>query len=135
MRSVAWLIAALLRLLDLHEESLEFRRVGVGINHGWGHQVSQGLGSLAFVLGYAAETPMDGETDLMDLFSVNQHRLDSFSDHGLGDVRSTDAGDFHLLATLQTHLAGQLFRYFHKRLRNQLDVHGIVLGPIVIMLG
>src|SRR5271157_4619981 len=61
MRSVAWLIAAPLRLLDLHEESLEFRRVGVGIDHRRRNQIRQRFGGLAFVFGNAAIAPMDGE--------------------------------------------------------------------------
>ena len=77
---------------------------------------------------------MNRHADLISLLAVDHHRLDAFGDHGLGDVFAASAGDFHSLAPGNSHLVGQLCRYFNERFRHQLDVHGIVLGPIVVVL-
>src|SRR5215469_843287 len=50
MRSVAWLMAALLRFLDLHQESFEFRCVGVGVIDRRGEQIRQRARVSSFVL-------------------------------------------------------------------------------------
>ena len=75
---------ALLGLLDLHQESLELRRVRVGID-----RPSATTGStsvfrrLALILGDAAEAPVNGNADLVGLLAVDHHRLDAPRDHRL----------------------------------------------------
>ena len=45
------------------------------------------------------------------------------------------AGHSNFLSAFELHLLREFERNFHKRLRHQLHVHGIVLGPVVIVLG
>src|SRR5215470_6946438 len=74
MRSVAWLMAALLRFLDLHQESLEFRCVGVRISDCRGEEIRQCAGVPAFVFLDSPVALMNRQTDLMDLLAVDHHR-------------------------------------------------------------
>src|SRR6266436_2787258 len=93
MRSVAWLIESL-RFLQLHEEALEFRCVRVGIKYRRRQQICQRPRVLALILGDSPISLMDGNADLIDLFSVDRHRLNPFCDHRFRDILPADAGDF-----------------------------------------
>src|ERR1700674_259014 len=101
MRSVAWLMSALLRFLDLHQKALEFRCIRVWIKDRRRKEIRQRPRVLAFVLDDSPVALMDGETDLVDLFAVDHHRLDAFGDHRLRDILTADAGDFYFFAAVQ----------------------------------
>src|SRR5215469_7038456 len=110
MRSVAWLMAALLRFLDLHQKALELWCVGVGISDRRGEEIRQRTGVLAFVLLDSPVALVNRQADLIDLPSVNHHRLDAFGDEGLRDVGGPDARDFHLVPASDSQLLGHLRR-------------------------
>src|SRR5216684_1222505 len=131
MRSVAWLIE-FLRFLQLHEKALEFRCVSVGIKYRRRQQIHQRPRVLAFVLGDAPITLMNGNADLVDLLSVDHHRLEPLRDHRFCDVLPADAGDFHFFAARESHFLRHLRGYLDKWLRHQLHVHRIVLRPVVV---
>ena len=78
---------------------------------------------------------MDRHSDLVELLAVHHHGLDTLGYHRLGNVIAARAGDLYLLASAYAHLVGQFRGDFHERLRHQFHIHGIVLGPIVIVLG
>ena len=78
---------------------------------------------------------MNRHTDLIGLFAVDHHRLDSFGDHRFRDVDATRAGHFYFLTTGDSHFVRELCRHFDEWLRHKLNIHRIVLGPIVIVLG
>src|SRR5882724_10523570 len=135
MRSVAWLMSALLRSLDLHQESLEFRCKCVGIIDGWGESIRKRPGVLAFVLGDSAEALVNLEANLIDLFTIDHHWLDTFGDHGLGDILAANAGDFYFFPAADPEVVGQFSGNFDERFGYELYVHRIVFRPVVIMLG
>src|SRR5713101_6455398 len=103
MRSVAWLIESL-RFLQLHEEALEFRRVSVGIKYRRRQQIHQRPRILVFILLDATIALMNGNADLIDLFSVDRHRLNPLCDHCFRDVLSADAGHLHSFPAHEPHL-------------------------------
>ena len=78
---------------------------------------------------------MNGYADLEGFLALNFHGPDAPRDHGLGNVVAANTADFHFVAAANPQLVGQFDRNLNKRLRHQLYVHGIVLGPVVIMLG
>src|SRR6516162_11953904 len=125
MRSVAWLIAALLRLFNLYKESLELGCPRVGVDHRGGQEVSRGHRCFVLIFGDAAVAPVDGDADLKGFLAVDRHRLDSFGYHCLGNVSSSSARDLELLTTANAHVIGQLSGNLDEGLRNELDVHGI----------
>src|SRR5262249_54978555 len=98
MRSVAWLISAPLRFLDLHQESFEFRCVLIGVQDRRRQLICQSSMRLVFVLSDAAIAPMDGNADLIRLLAGNHHVFDTFGDHRFCNIRATDAGHFHHIA-------------------------------------
>src|SRR5436305_7556809 len=97
---LAWLMASPSSLLELHQEALELGCVGVGIENGGRQPVDQRPLVPPFVLGDAAVTLMNRNSDLVDLLAVDRHRLDAFGDEGLGDVVAARARHLHLLAAL-----------------------------------
>src|SRR5712692_1912623 len=120
-----------LRLFQLHEEALVFRSERVGVYDGRRHQIGQG----AFLLPAAEEAPVDGESDLVNRLAGHLHRLDALSDHGLAFNRATRRSHPDFLAVPDAFLARQLLRDFHEEFRLQLHVVGVVLGPVVEVLG
>src|SRR6201993_1081583 len=135
MRRVAWLMSGLLRFLDLHQETLEFRWVGVGVIVRWRERIRERPGVLAFVLGDSAEALVDLEANLVHLFAINHHGLDALGDHGLGDILAADAGDFYLFAAVDADVVRQFSRNFNEWFGYELYVHRIVFRPVVVMLG
>src|SRR5262249_34451186 len=85
--------------------------------------------------GYAAVAPVNGDSDLVGLLAVDHHRLDALGDHGFGDVFAARTTDFQLLTAANAHLVRHFRRNLNKWLRDKLHVHGVVLGPIVVVLG
>src|SRR6516162_10370426 len=127
MRSVAWLIAALLRLLNLYKESLELRCPRVGVDHCGRQEVSRSHRCFVLIFRDAAVAPVDGNADLKGFLAVDRHGLDSFGYHCLGNVSSSSARDLELLTAANAHVIGQLGRNLDEGLRNKLNVHRIVL--------
>src|SRR5258706_10379217 len=119
MRNVSWLMFAL-RLLELHQEALEFWCESVGVINRRRQQIHQRPRVLAFILLDSAIALMDGYADLVDLFSVNHHRLDAFRDHRLRDLLPADARHFYFLTSGDAHFVGHRRAYLHEPLRNQL---------------
>src|SRR6202008_5204994 len=115
-------MSALLRFLDLHQKSLKFRCVGVGIIDRWRKNIRQRPGVLPLVLGDSAEALVDLEADLVDLFAVDHHWLDAFGDHRLRDVVAADAGDFYFFAAVNPDLVRQFSRNFNEWFRYELYV-------------
>src|SRR5271165_2342833 len=66
-------ISRLLRFLKLHEEALEFRCVSIGIGHRRGESIGRHLRCPVQILGNPLEAPVNGKTDLVELFAVNHH--------------------------------------------------------------
>src|ERR1043166_2967846 len=122
-------------LLDLHEEALELRRVGVRVNRRRLKLVRGVERRLALVLLDAAVAPVNRDADLVSLLAVNHHRPDAPGDHRLGDVDAARARDFHFLAAGDAHLVGELPRDFDGGFGDELDVHRVVLRPVVVVLG
>src|SRR5580692_8581607 len=126
MRSVAWLMSALLRSLDLHQEALEFRCISVRIINRGRKKVRQRPSVLALVLGDSPEALVDLEADLVDLFAVDHHWLDAFGDHRLGDIFAADTRDFYFLAAVDPDVVRQFSRNFDEWFGYELYVHRIV---------
>src|ERR1700719_1548224 len=78
---------------------------------------------------------MNGETDRVDLLAIDNQWLAALGDHRFGNVTSTDARDFYFFAAGEAHFVGHLHRNLNERLRHELNVHGIVFGPVMIKLG
>src|SRR5262245_64065269 len=95
-------------LLDLDEEPLELRRVGVRIDDRRRQHVHRVERRLPFVLGDAAVAPVNRNADLIRLPPVDQHRLDALRDHRLGDVRRPRAGDLHAIAAADAEVRRQV---------------------------
>src|SRR5208283_1177790 len=55
--------------------------------------------------------------------------------HGLRKVFAANARDLYFLSSADSHLVGKLGGNFNERLGHKLDIHGIVFGPVVIVLG
>src|SRR5262245_28008262 len=85
--------------LHLNEESFEFRRVCVRVDYSGRELIDWGEGGAAGILGDSAEAPVDGDADLVDLFAVDQHRLDAARHHGFRDVVASGARDFEFLSS------------------------------------
>src|SRR5216683_6841459 len=132
---VTHLMPSFLCLLDLHQKTFELRRVSVWIDRRGRKLINRIKRGLAFVLLDAAIAPVNGNADLIGLLAVDHHRLDALSDHSLGDILAASTADLDFLAATNSHLVGELRRNFDERLRHKLHVHGIVLSPVVIMLG
>ncbi len=77
---------------------------------------------------------MDRYADLVDLLAVNRHRLNALGDEGFCDVVTPRTGNLHLVAAIDLQLRGQLYWNLDERFRNELDTHGVILGPVVVML-
>src|SRR5580692_414490 len=147
MRSAAWLMdtsaysettrefSASSGLFHLHEEALEFRSIGIGVDHRRREQIRQRPRVLAFVLGDSPIALMNGEANRIDFLAVDHQRLDSLGDHRFRNVISTDARYFYFFAAGEAHFIGHLHRNLDKRLWYELHVHRIILRPVVIKLG
>src|SRR5579884_4306090 len=133
IRSVAWLMAAPLDLFQLHQEALELRGERIGVHHRWAEQVGRvarrTIGADAHV------TPVNGDTDLVDLLAVNQHGFDALGHIRTGHIGTARAADADAFASAQPQRICQLGRDFNEWFRNQLDVHRVVLGPVMVVLG
>src|SRR4029077_6837609 len=105
-----------LGLLHLNEETLEFRRKGVGIDHCRRKQIRRRPRISSFVLSDAAEALMNRQTDLVDLLAVDHHRLDPAGHISLGYVSAARAGYFDFFAASNSQLIGELNRNLDKRL-------------------
>src|ERR1700676_4304471 len=112
MRSVAWLMSAPLRFLDLHQKALEFRGVCVGIIDRRRKKVRERSCVPAFVLGDSPKSLVDLEADLVDLFAVDHHWLDALGDHRLGDILASNARDFYFFAAVDPDVVRQFGRNF-----------------------
>src|SRR5271166_1837451 len=86
-----------LDFLQLHQESFEFRCVGIRINDSWRQQIGWCLGGPAFGLGNPQEAPMDRHPDLVGLLAIHHHGLDALGDHRLRNVIATGTGDLYLV--------------------------------------
>src|SRR5579872_508249 len=133
--NVAWLMLVPSCLFQLDEKALKFRGVCVGINHRWCEPVGDGSRVLACIFLNAAITLMDRNADLVHLFAVNRHRLNTLGDEGFCDIVASRTGDLHLVAPLDPQLPSQLDWNFDERFRNKLDIHRVIFGPVVVMLG
>ncbi len=78
---------------------------------------------------------MDLESNLVDPFAIDHHRLDAFGDHRLRDILAADARDFYFFTAVDPQVVGQFGRNFNEWFRHQLHIHGIVFCPVVVMLG
>src|SRR5215204_3734240 len=119
---LAWLMMVTSCLLDLHQETLEFGRVGIGIVNGRRQPVDQRPLVPAFVLGDAAVALVDRNADLVDLLAVDHHGLDAARHEGLGDVVTPRARHLHLLTALDAELRRELDRNLDERLGDELHV-------------
>src|ERR1700686_2693711 len=86
-----------LHLLDLHEESLEFRSMSVGIRPGGREPIGDVFGHFTCILLNAAVTLVDRQADLINLLAVDHHRFDALGDEGLRDIEASRAGDLYLI--------------------------------------
>src|SRR5262249_31088781 len=120
--------------LHFHQKTFELWCVSVRIDSCWREQVRRVERRLAFILFNPAITPVDRNADLEGLLTVDHHRLYSLCDHSLGNVLIAGAGYFDLLAPSNAHLIRKLSGNFDEGLGNELHVHRIVLGPVVVML-
>src|SRR6267142_3839262 len=135
MRSVAWLMSALLRSLDLHQKPLEFRCVSIRIIDRWSKKIRQCPRVLTFVLGNSPEALMDLEANLVDFLAIDHHRLDALGDHRLRDILAADARDFYFFPAMDPDVVRQFNRNFNEWFGYELYVHRIVFRPVVVMLG
>src|SRR5262249_19223989 len=62
-----------------------------------------------------------------------RHRLDAFGHHCLCNVLAASAAHLDLLTTANSHLVGKLRWNLDERLWHKLNIHRVVLCPIVIM--
>src|SRR6266403_5801905 len=108
MRSVSWLIADLLRSLDLHQKALEFRCVSIRVINRRRKKIRQRPRVLTFVLGDSPEALVDLESNLVDPFAIDHHRLDAFGDHRLRDILAADARDFYFFPAMDPQVVRQL---------------------------
>src|SRR5262247_1062529 len=88
---------SLLNLLQLHQEAFEFGRVGIRIEDRRRKLIREVFRSLVFVLGDAAITPVNGDADLIGLFTINHHRLYAIRDHRFRYVFRASACYFHFV--------------------------------------
>src|SRR5215470_4667373 len=119
--SVAWLIGSLLGFLELYQETLKFRGIGVWVGYGWRQPIHDRSCVLTLVFLNAAITLMNGNSDLIGLLSINDHGLDTFGDKCLGDVVIACAGDFDFVPTINPQLLSQFDGNFYERLGDELD--------------
>src|SRR4029077_5505248 len=75
------------------------------------------------------------EADLVDLFPVDHHWLDALGDHGLRDILAANARGFYFFPAADPDVVRQFSWNFDEGFRNELDIHGIVFCPVVVMLG
>src|SRR5207245_6557444 len=66
-------MARLLRLLHFHKKALEFRGIGIRVDHRRREIVCQRFCCLAFILGDAAVAPMDGNANLIGFLPIDGH--------------------------------------------------------------
>src|ERR1039458_9031475 len=88
-----------LNLLQLYQESLEFRGVSIWIDNRRRQQIRRRLRSSTFTFGNSQEAPVDRHADLVELFAVHHHGLDALGHHRFGDVIGASAGHLHLLTS------------------------------------
>src|SRR6185295_10950116 len=124
-----------LGFLEFYKKTFELWCVSIWINRGGRKRICRSQRCLPFIFRYTAITPVNGYANLISLLAVNHHWLNAFGHHRFRDVNTTGAGDFDLFASRDSHLIRELCRHFDEGLRHELDVHRIVLGPVVIMLG
>src|SRR5271168_2301811 len=86
-----------LGFLQLHHKALEFRGVRVGVDYRGREAVKQRSRIAVFVLLNATITLVNRDTNLVDLFAVNRHRLDSFGDEGFRYVVTPRAGHLYFI--------------------------------------
>src|SRR6266508_3154361 len=75
---VTHLLPSLLYLLDLYQEALELRRIGVWIDRCGRKLIRRSQCGLAFVFSNTAVAPVNRYADLIGFLTVNHHRLDAF---------------------------------------------------------
>src|ERR1700736_1538643 len=88
------LISPSSRLLQLHQESLKFRRVGIGIGNCRRKQVCYAARHSARIFLNAAEALMNRDSDLVDFLTVDSHGPDASRNHSFRKVAC--AGARHL---------------------------------------
>src|ERR1041384_1376737 len=93
-----------LSLFNLHEEPFEFRRVRVRIDCGRRKMVRRHQRRFPFVFGNTAITPVNRQTDLVRLLTVDHHRLDSSRNHRATDVLPTSTRNSHVFTAADPHL-------------------------------
>src|SRR5882762_4218433 len=106
--SIPLLIAPPSSLLELHQESLELRSVGVRIGNRGRKCVHYHARHFPGVFLDSSIALMDGNPDLIDLLPIDSHGPDAFGDHRSGLVVSARAGYLHHLSALDAEIAGQL---------------------------
>src|SRR5579871_2176476 len=131
----SWRIS--LDLLDFYQEALKLRRVRVRINYRRREVVYERAFVVRTSVINPAIAPVNRYADLVCLLALacELHPLDTSRHHGLGVVRTANAADLEFVSALDLQLVSQLSWNFYEWLRNKLHVHGIVLGPIVVVLG
>ena len=78
---------------------------------------------------------MNRDADLERLLAIDLHRTNAAGHHRFRNVVSACARDLHFFTAANSHTIGQFSRHFDERLRHELDIHRIILGPVVIVLG
>src|SRR5260370_38194007 len=129
----SWRIS--LGLLDFHQKSFELWRVSVGIYHCRRKQVGGRALVLRASVGKPLVTPVNGYADLEGLLAGDGHLPDALGDHRLAIVAGAGTGNLYLLATFYLQLSCKFLSDLDETLWNKLHVHGIVLGPVVVLLG
>src|SRR5260370_3525451 len=129
----SWRIS--LGLLDFHQKSFELWRVSVGIYHCRRKQVGGRALVVRASVGKPLVTPVNGYADLEGFLAGDGHLPDALGDHGLAIVAGAGTGNLDLVATFDLQLSGKFLRDRDERPWNKRHVHGIVLGPVVVLLG
>ena len=120
----------LLCLLDVDEERLELRCLGIRV----AHERRQGVGQKA-VLGDALEAPMYRNAHVVDGLTVDLERLNALGHHRHRLDEAPVGPHLHPVAVLDALLFGQLLADFHELLRLHDGRQPGVLGPVVEVLG
>src|SRR6266404_9624805 len=121
--SVPLLMAPPSSLLEFHQESLEFRCVGVRIGNRRRKHVRYRARHFPGVLLDSAIALMDGNPDLIDLLPVDSHGPDALGNHRFRMIDSTRAGYLQHLSALDAEIAGQLHWNLDEHFGDELDVH------------
>src|SRR5260370_24322819 len=121
-------------IFALYEKCLVLGRFRIGIVARRRDQIHKSARGAPRIFSNPAEAPTEGNSDLVDTFSVHLERPNSLGDHRPANVSASGSGDADGIAGAYPKIPGHLFIDFGERFRYQLNVGRIVLGPEVVGL-